>query len=143
VLTRLAIASLLLVGLFSGCSREKVDPVVQIRALVPEIATALNSRDIAGLRRLGTSNLEANRLIVEVFPDGGADSITFRFKKVVMEGDDAALFVQMGSSDELADPAPELVFDLVGNGHWRIDAFRLIEPLAPPDTVQVDTSGSF
>jgi hypothetical protein len=141
VLLRMAVAALLFAGLIAGCG-EEVDPVVQIRALVPEIAATLNDRDIAGLRRLGTGNFAANRLIIDVFPDGGTDTITLRFKRVRMLGDGAELFVRVNPAGETADSGRELVFDLVGNGRWRIDSFRLIAQPTPPDSVQGDTSAA-
>lgn len=127
LLVVMSLVSLLVAG---GCGKE-VDPVEQIRALVPEIAAALNQRDIGGLRRLGTSNLEANRLIIDVFAEGGDGTVTLGFKRVRMLEGRAELTVELRNQTD-GTASRELVFELEGNGRWRIDSYTFLEAL--PDT---------
>ncbi|HUU44257.1 MAG TPA: hypothetical protein VM118_00880 [Acidobacteriota bacterium] len=120
---------LVLLLMLGSCGKEE-DPIDRIRMLVPEIAAALNGRDIGGLRRLGTGNLEANRLIIDAFPDGGSGTLTLGFKRIRMLGDSAELTVEARYPADPAAAPRELLLVLKGNGRWRIDSYTFPVPAA-------------
>jgi hypothetical protein len=72
--------------LLIGCGKkEEEDPLDYMKALIPKIEAALNSRDIPALKKLGTPTFEANRFITDVFSRGVRGDVSLalaRFRDV-------------------------------------------------------------
>jgi hypothetical protein len=117
-----------------GCRAKTVDPLDRIKALIPEVESRLNRRDLAGLRRMGTERFESNAFVIDIFSDRVRDSVVLSLSRIQQDGADATLFLDMTSRQTGA--RRELHLHLRGNGRWKIDAYELAAPGA--DTVGTD-----
>lgn len=115
-----------------GCRAKTVDPLDRVKALIPEVETRLNRRDLAGLKGMGTERFESNAFVIDIFADRVRDSVTLALSRIQQDGADATLILDMASRQTGA--RQELRLHLRGNGRWKIDSYEL----AAPDT---DTAG--
>ncbi|HWO55952.1 MAG TPA: hypothetical protein VNN55_00115 [bacterium] len=114
-----------------GCRAKTVDPLDRIKALIPEVETRLNRRDLAGLKRMGTERFESNAFVIDIFADRARDSVALALSRIHQDGADATLFLQMTSRQTGA--RQELRLHLRGNGRWKIDGYEVVAPGA--DTI--------
>lgn len=126
------LAASVLLGAVTGCAKKAKDPLDNIKALIPVVEAKLNKRDLAGLKGMGTVAFESNALVIDVFGEHVRDSVHLSLSRILMDGADATLILNM-SSHERAGETRELHLFLKGDGKWKIDRYEIAEP--PADTL--------
>lgn len=127
-----ALAWAVLMGAVSGCAKKEVDPVAELKALIPVIEQRLNKRDLARLKGMGTDNFESNAFVIDVFGEHVRDSVRLSLDRIQQDGTDATLLLNMASMKRPA-AGRTLRLHLQGNGKWKIDSYEII--VAPADTL--------
>lgn len=125
------LAAAVLLGAVTGCAQKEKDPLDDIKSLIPAVESKLNKRDLAGLKGMGTVAFESNALVIDVFGERVRDSVHLSLSRILMDGADATLILNM-TSHERAGETRELYFHLKGDGRWKIDRYEVIE--SPQDT---------
>lgn len=140
---------LILTGLLTlhGCGKkEPPDPIEYVKSLIPVIEEGLNRRDIAGLKKLGTTKFEANAFINDVFSRGVEGNVAFHLKRVRHVTGEVSLTLQATFGQGGRGGEKELKIQFVGEHPWRIDAYWLVDkrlpgqPATPPSDAPPDTT---
>lgn len=136
IVQRLTVLFLLVcvAGFFTACSKPPVDPVDQVRALIPKLADALNKRDLAALKDLGTSKFEPNRFIADVFAHGVQGNVTLSMKRFRQVPGENRLGLTADFGPGQSGGSKELTLLLVGEKVLKIDVYSLKDITLPGAT---------
>jgi hypothetical protein len=118
-------------GFLAACSKPPVDPVDQVRVLIPKLVDALNKRDLAALKKLGTDKFEPNRFVTDVFAHGVQGEVTLsmtRFRQV--PGENKLGLSAIFGADQ-SGGIKDLTLFLVGEKVLKIDTYTL-KDITPP-----------
>lgn len=118
-----------IIGALIGCAKKDVDPIADLRSLIPIIEERLNKRDLAGLKGMGTVAFESNAFVIEIFGEHVRDTVRLTLDRIQQDGTDAKLILDMASQQRAGEPR-QLHVNLSGNGKWKIDSYKIVESAA-------------
>ncbi len=130
------IVAAVVVAVAGGCAEKEIDPIDQIKSLIPVIEQRLNKRDLAGLKGMGTVQFESNAFVIDVFGEQVRDTVTLSLSRVQIDGADATLMLHLTSLQSPSERR-QLNIHLQGDGKWKIDRYEIIRPQG--DTLNPDT----
>ncbi len=118
-----------IIGALMGCAKKDVDPIAELRSLIPVIEQRLNKRDLAGLKGMGTVAFESNAFVIDVFGEHVRDTVRLTLDRIQQDGADATLILNMASQQRAGEPRL-LHIHLRGGGKWKIDSYEITAPAA-------------
>ncbi|MEW5873660.1 MAG: hypothetical protein AB1752_00585 [Candidatus Zixiibacteriota bacterium] len=131
--------------LLTGCSKEPVDPIEYVKSLIPKIQDGLNRRDIAGLKKLGTSQFEPNRFITDVFTHGVEGDVALSLVRIRHVTGEVALNLNAAFGPNGRGGLKELKIQFVGSeedGDWKITTYILLDRSLPAPKPVPDSPAS-
>jgi hypothetical protein len=114
-----------------GCAKKEIDPLDELKMLIPRVENGLNGRDLAALQKLGTDRFESNTLVIDVFGKRVNDSVDLTLSRIQQTGSDAIMYLDLISHDP-GQRKRTLQLNIVGGERWRIDSFVVIDSTASP-----------
>jgi len=118
-----------IIGALIGCAKKDVDPIADLRSLIPVIEQRLNKRDLAGLKGMGTVAFESNAFVIDVFGEHVRDTVHLTLDRIQQDGTDATLILKMDSQQRVGEPRL-LHVNLRGDGKWKIESYEITTPAA-------------
>lgn len=117
--------------LFQGCGEEEeIDPVVGIKAKIPVIERALNTRDLETLEEMGTDRFEPDRFVEDVFSHGVQGDVLLRFQRVRVFPGESELTLIAHFGERSQGGIKELTIGLAGED-FKLDSYSLRDRSLP------------
>ena len=110
--------------LFSDCAPKPRDSVEVLKAMVSKIENALNRRDVGGLQKMGTSRIDSNRFVIDVFDGNPADSVNLKIRRILLpKPTEAEVIIDAVVGPGSARRLKNMTIHFVDNGNWKIDTY--------------------
>lgn len=128
----LSVLSLIVIlAIMAGCSKKEYDPVKAVKALIPDIQKALNSRDLKALKDMGTKSFEPEQFVDDVFRHGVEGDVSLAFQRLRSLPGEAMLVVRANFGPNGSGGSKELTINFVGKDELKVNTYALVDKVIP------------
>ena len=130
--TMTALVFVLVLACLAGCSKKEFDPVASVKAQIPEIAKAINSRDLDALKDMGTDRFDPERFMDDMYRHGVRGDVSLALKRVRYVPHEAKMVVKASFGPDGSGGVKELTINFVGENEMKMDTYLLKDETLPP-----------